>query len=147
MLRRNVCVGGGAQERPRGADKHACRRGFDALRRATRVQAVGHESDLGELTKKLVATGLTITRATVKPSRSVKGCADHTFYVVDDNGDVPPRQKVEAACEELRAVSGLSGRKAISFSCVERSWRRDWGVGSGSSTSSKALIYEETVPE
>lgn len=107
------------------------------------MQDVGEQSDLVPLTKKLVAAGLTITRATVKPSRAARGAADHTFYVVDERGDVPPRSAVEAACQELKAQSGLAGRKAFSFSCIERNWRKEWGVGSASSTSSRAPIWEE----
>jgi hypothetical protein len=61
-----------------------------------KLQDVDARSDLGQLTKKLVEAGLTITRASVKPSRAAKGCADHTFYVVDNDGNVPPRAKVRA---------------------------------------------------
>jgi hypothetical protein len=107
------------------------------------VQDADERSDLGQLTKKLTMIGLTITRASVKPSRSIKGCADHTFYVVDLNGEVPPRSTVEAACQELKTASGLAGRKAFSFSCIERNWRKEWGVGSCSSTSSRTPIFEE----
>jgi hypothetical protein len=86
-----------------------------------------------------------LTRATVKPSRSTPGCADHTFYVIDANREVPLRAKVEALCQELKIECGLTGRKGFNFSCIERNWRKEWGVGSASSTSSRAPVYEEIV--
>ena len=68
------------------------------MQQGSDVKDVDARSDLGQLTKKLVEAGLTITRASVKPSRAAKGCADHTFYVVDEQGDVPPRLKVRHPC-------------------------------------------------
>jgi hypothetical protein len=64
---------------------------------------------------------------------------------MDDKGEVPPRTKVEALCHELKSECGLAGRKGFSFSCIERNWRKEWGVGSASSTSSRAPVYEESL--
>ena len=51
---------------------------------------------------------------------------------------------METACQELRASSGLAGKRAFSYSCIERNWRKEWGVGSGgSSASSRAPIHDD----
>lgn len=55
------------------------------------------------------------------------------------------RVQVEGACQELRASSGFGGKRAFSFTCFDRPWRREFGVGSGSSTSSRAPLGDDRL--
>lgn len=114
------------------------------------AQNTVNQLSLGHLTAELAESGLTITRASVKPSPSCAGCAEHTFFIIDDAGEVPEASLVESSCS--RAGGQLLSKSAIhsfrpsavgihtsfSFSCIEKNWRKEWGMRSGSSNSSRS---------
>jgi hypothetical protein len=98
------------------------------------------------LTRELVGSGLAITRATVKPSVTLKGQVENTIYVCDEYGREPDLTRVEDACRRAGLLpetdsqsarngrAGVSGRRAFCFSFNEKS--AEWAVGSAGSDAS-----------
>jgi hypothetical protein len=130
----------------------------------------GNPLDIAALTKELVAGGMVITRATVKPSRTQRGHNEHMMWVAAADSVAPVDPHVlAAACRRAGLVdhdangggspgahstvtSNTTGRPpppALPASCSTRakSWFAvmepgdEWGVGSaGSSSSAQSRI-------
>lgn len=91
------------------------------------VQVTSDKHTLASLTQAWRQAGLWITRAKVRSFASEAGA--HTFYLLDEHGNLPDPAKVQAACDSIggclrpqgELLSGSNGSNASGRGSVELS--------------------------